>query len=101
MEGISQGIPFLPENQHQLCARADRRALQQDPFRTLRRPVLTSMSIQTVRFAPAVDFQKKGGYEFYLIAGISGLQGRPSEFAGGLVFSGPASTPRRDNYNST
>ena len=41
MEGFQQGFP---EDQDQLCARADRRALQQDPVRTLRPAVSTSTS---------------------------------------------------------
>ena len=42
--------------------------------------------IQLSDLAPAVDFQKKGGYEHYVSPETLGLQGRPSEFAGGLVF---------------
>ena len=39
MRGLQQGFP---EDQDELCARADRRALQQDPFRALRPAASTS-----------------------------------------------------------
>ncbi len=86
---ISQGFP---EDQHQLCAGADRRALQQDPVRTLRRPFRRRRH-PTVRSGAGGRFPEEGRLRTLPFSGNAGLQGRPSEFAGRLVSSGPASTP--------
>ena len=57
--------------------------------------------IQLSDLAPAVDFQKKGGYEHYVSPESSGLQGGPSERAGRLISSGPASIPPASPTTST